>query len=566
MSLTLIKRIYKLFSESEKRGLALILLITIITSCIQALGVASIMPFIALISSPEIAQINPFVISISDWLGIQDNIQLVFTAGIFAFLIFALGNVLTTLDTWLSVRFFYLKDYKLSILLLNKYLNKSWPVFQKKNTPEMTKIILSDVDRVIESSFLAFTGLISKLIVTSCIVTLLLWIDIYVTLITALILGLSYWLIYTLISDKVNTLGKQFTLLESDIYQSLEQSLKFYKEAKLTSSENYFITKFSNPLKTATDNAIKYATLSIIPVQLVELLAFGIIIAVALYFYSIQANDVVTTIAIYAFAAYKLVPLLKSIFDSIESMKFGSSVLDLILNELEQKEVVHANNSAKDVIILQDSISLKNIHFRYAKHLPWVLQNQSLTIPAAKITVIKGRSGIGKSTTMDLLLGLQRPEQGHIEVDGKQVTESDIKSWQNSISYVPQDVQLLDDSIEANIAFASKSSDLNSERLQNAINLAELGDVINSFPDKEKTIIGARGISLSGGQKQRIGLARVLYDNKRILFLDEFTNELDNETEEKILSNLRSIKNITIVCISHKASMINIADQIIEIK
>ena len=566
MSLKLIKRIYKLFSDSEKRDLSLILLITIISSCIQALGVASIMPFIALISSPEIAQVNPFIISISDWLGIQDNIQLVFTAGIFAFLTFALGNILTTLDTWLSVRFFYLKDYQLSILLLNKYLNKSWPAFQKKSTPEMTKTILSDVDRVIESSFLAFTGLISNLIVTTCIVALLLWIDIYVTLITALILGLSYWLIYTLISDKVNTLGKQFTLLESDIYQSLEQSLKFYKESKLTSSENFFINKFSTPLKTATDNAIKYATLSIIPVQLVELLAFGIIIAVALYFYSIQANDVVTTIAIYAFAAYKLVPLLKSIFDSIESMKFGSSVLDLILSELEQEETRNTNNSTKDLITLQKTINLKNIHFRYASHLPWVLQNQSLTIPAAKITVIKGRSGIGKSTIMHLLLGLQAPEQGHIEIDGKQITESDIKSWQNSISYVPQDVQLLDDSIAANIAFASDSNDLDSERLQSAINLAELGDVITSFPDKEKTIIGASGVSLSGGQKQRIGLARALYDNKRILFLDEFTNELDNETEEKILSNLKSIKNITIVCVSHKDSMIDIADQIIEIK
>ena len=566
MSLTLIKRIYKLFSDSEKRGLALILLITIISSIIQALGVASIMPFIALISSPEIAQVNPFIVSISDWLGIQDNIQLVFTAGIFAFIIFALGNILTTLDTWLSVRFFYLKDYQLSILLLNKYLNKSWPAFQKKSTPEMTKTILSDVDRVIESSFLTFTGLISKLIVTSCIVALLIWIDIYVTLITALILGLSYWLIYTLISDKVNTLGKQFTLLESDIYQSLEQSLKFYKEAKLTSSENFFITKFSTPLKTATDNAIKYATLSIIPVQLVELLAFGIIIGVALYFYAIQANDVVTTIAIYAFAAYKLVPLLKSIFDSIESMRFGSSVLDLILKELEQKEVIRSNNSAEGVITLEDSISFKNIHFRYANHLPWVLKNQSLTISAGKITVIKGKSGIGKSTTMDLLLGLQIPEQGQIEVDGKQITERDIKSWQNSISYVPQDVQLLDDSISANIAFAIDSNDLDSERLQIAINLAELGDVIASFPEKEKTIIAASGISLSGGQKQRIGLARALYDNKRILFLDEFTNELDNETEGKILSNLKSIENITIVCISHKSSMLDIADQIVEIK
>jgi ABC-type bacteriocin/lantibiotic exporter with double-glycine peptidase domain len=565
MNIKMVSRVLKLFSPSEKRMLIIILLVTIISSCIQALGVASIMPFIALISEPEITQNHPTIIAITEWLDITDTFQILLIAGIFAFIVFAFGNILATLDTWLSVRFFYKKDYQLSTYFLNNYLSKTWPDFQKKNRSEMKKTILSDIDRIIENSFLSFTSLISDIIVTLFIFFLLLWVNVYTTIFTVFFLGLTYWLIYTLISEKVDTLGRQFTQLETDIFQSLDQALKFYKESKLNAKESYFLKKFTTPLKTSTQNAIKYATLSIIPVQLVELLAFGLIIAIALYFYSAQNTDVVSTIAIYAFAAYKLIPLLKSIFESLESLKFSSSVLSDILDEVENSEIIKTPATFKK-INLKRSIDLHNINFRYSANLPWVLRDYQISIPAGKMTVIKGRSGIGKSTSMDILLGLQIPQIGHIEVDSIRIEPALIPAWQNTISFVPQDVQLLDDTIAANIAFGEESTNIDKQKLQQAITFAELESVINSFPDKELTKIGADGIALSGGQKQRIGLARCLYEGKNILFLDEFTNELDNETEQNILSNLKALNNTTIVCITHKASVIEAADHVIEIK
>lgn len=565
MNRAVAKRALKLFSPPEKRMLFVILLITIISSIIQALGIASIMPFIALISEPEIAQNHPIIISITEWLGISDTFQILLIAGIFAFIVFTIGNILATLDTWLSVRFFYKKDYQLSTLFLNNYLSKSWPEYQKKNSAEMRKTILSDIDRIIENSFLSFTGLISDIIVTLFIFILLLWVNVYTTIFAVLFLGLSYWLIYILISERVNTLGKHFTQLETEIFQSLDQALKFYKESKLNAKEHYFLKKFTTPLNTSTENAIKYTTLSIIPVQLVELLAFGLIIAIALYFYSVQATDVVSTIAIYAFAAYKLIPLLKSIFESLESLKFGSSVLSAVLDEAESNKPTNTPIPLHK-ISLNKNLILKNINFRYSPNLPWILSDYSMSIPANKMTVIKGRSGIGKSTNMDILLGLQVPDAGHIEVDSVKIEPALIPSWQNSISFVPQDVQLLDDTISANIAFGEEPNNIDNTRLQQAITFAELEDVINYFPDKELTIIGSGGIALSGGQKQRIGLARCLYEGKKILFLDEFTNELDNETEQKILSNLKALTDTTIICITHKASVIEAADKVIEIK
>jgi len=301
-------------------------------------------------------------------------------------------------------------------------------------------------------------------------------------------------------------------------------------------------------------------------------LVFGIIIFVSIY-YSISDGSSLNTfaaISIFAFATYRLVPVLKSIFDGFEELVYNSTMLQQVLDQYNNREAdpAQANDNIKltDRLIVKDYISLKGVTFQYDANLPLILDDFDLYIPQGKLTCLSGKSGAGKSTVLDILLGLVTPLKGTFLIDNVEVGADKVRYWQNNIGYVPQKNQFVDGTVTQNIAFGVEEEYIDIKRVMEVARLAAIDELIELYlPDKYDSILGDGGAVLSGGEKQRIGIARSLYHDPQVLIFDEATNELDPKTEFQVLKNIKALENKTVVFVTHKPAVIEVSDNHVEL-
>ena len=321
-------------------------------------------------------------------------------------------------------------------------------------------------------------------------------------------------------------------------------------------------------------HSIRYYLLTFLPTQILEILAFGLLIVIATYFATYDSSNsmnVISIISIFAFATYRLVPLLNAIFDGIEQIIHNSTVLEELLNQFnntddDPAQTKSAITSGKR-LELKHSFGLQNTTFRYDYELPLVLDEYSISIRKGQFVCLSGKSGAGKSTILDILLGLIIPDQGGLFVDEQKLQNDGIRHWQNNIGYVPQKILFLNGTVSENIAFGIRPENINHNQVIQAAKLAAIDELIeNQLTDGYDTVLGDGGVILSGGEKQRIGIARSLYHNPQILIFDEATNELDQETELQILDSIKKLQNKTIIFVSHKQAVADAADEHIIIK
>lgn len=548
--------------KSEKRQVSVLLLVSIINGLIQTLGVISIMPFIALIAAPEMAQTNTGLLWLQSTFHLQDYSSLLLFCGALTFVAISLSNGFIVLNYGLSVRFFNGRGHTISTELLNRFLKKSPFQFYKNSTAELSKIIFSDVDRVILGSQIAAISIITDLIIFSVILGTLIWVNAAATLITMFALTLTYILVYQVLSNKVEKLGTEFDQLEKSVFSSLKQALNLYKEIRVFGKQRYFVKQFQQPIQKLYRNATRYHVLQFVPIQIVELLVFSIILVLATYLAlnSISTGHTITSIAVYAFAAYRIVPVLKSLFESTEEILYASPILKFLLAELDSSHTNNSEDKANSPLTFNQTISFDNVSFSYPDSTIPVLNNVNFSIKKGSMICLKGPSGVGKSTTLDLLLGLYSPNSGNIRIDDSTLNEKTITRWQQNIGYVPQSIQILDDTIYRNIAFGLDDDDINIDQVKRAASLACINQKIETLQDQYHCVIGEGRQTLSGGEKQRIAIARALYSNPKCLILDEASNELDEDTEKQILNNLKDL-NITVIFVSHKPSVASFCDR-----
>ncbi len=278
-------------------------------------------------------------------------------------------------------------------------------------------------------------------------------------------------------------------------------------------------------------------------------------------------NNSLPVIGLYVFAGYRLMPALQRIYASFTQLTFVGPALDKLFTEVKNIKPTNLDLD-KGIIDFDRSITLKNISYSYPNTSRTTLENISLNIPAKTTVALVGPTGCGKTTTVDIILGLIEAQKGSLEVDGKNITKQNVRTWQKLIGYVPQNVYLIDDSILANIAFGEKLENINQEAVEKASKIANLHDFVSKeLPNKYLTKVGERGVRLSGGQIQRIGIARALYHNPKVLILDEATSALDNETEKAVMdavSNLR--REVTIILIAHRLNTVKNCDIIFKLE
>lgn len=562
-------RMLAMLEGAELRQLALLLSVAVSDGLIQAVGIASIMPFIAILADPSIADTSRFFGLLKDLLPdrLQDDLTLV--TGLLALGILMISNGLSVLDYWLSLRLFNKQSHRLSTRLLSFYLDKELLDFSKRKTADMSTSVLTEVERVVINTMMAGVGLLADLIVTVAIIGLLVLMNPWVTIAAALLLGIGYLLVHLVVGREVHRLGQEYAEAEASMFGGLTQALALFKEIKMSGRATYFVEGFARPARELMRIANRYEILKFVPAQLIEVLAFALILLVALYFSSMRETadfNAIAVIAFFAFAAYRLVPVLKSMLDGLEEIQYGAGMVSKILDELEQSLSVRAVADESDErLTLRDGIRLERITFQYPEASGPVFQGLTVEIPAGRLTCIVGPSGAGKSTLLDLLLGLIGPTEGLCLIDGVPLDASARRLWQNAVGYVPQQVQLLNGSVAENIALGERHIDRSRvEAVARTAGIARL--VCEQLPDGYDSLIGDGGQALSSGERQRIGIARALYRGPGVLLLDEATNELDAATEGEVLSNLAALEGVTLIFATHKASVRERADVVIELQ
>jgi ABC-type multidrug transport system fused ATPase/permease subunit len=274
-------------------------------------------------------------------------------------------------------------------------------------------------------------------------------------------------------------------------------------------------------------------------------------------------NSALPILSLYVFAGYRLMPAMQQIYYSSTQLTFVIPAIDKLTSDIKNLKPLNINHD-KGVVSLNKEIILKNIFYEYPNASRTTLKNINLSISSKSIVGFVGETGSGKTTAVDIILGLLEPQKGTLEIDGKVITKKNSRSWQRSIGYVPQHIYLSDDTIAANIAFGVHSQDINMVAVEKAAKIANLHNfLVDELPKKYETIIGARGIRLSGGQRQRIGIARALYHNPSVLILDEATSALDSQTEKMVMDSINKIsEDVTIIIIAHRLTTIKKCDKI----
>ena len=344
------------------------------------------------------------------------------------------------------------------------------------------------------------------------------------------------------------------------------QGLSGIKDIKILNREKNFLNIFKvhNSRFSIADRW--YSTLQLLPKLLLEILA---VIMLSLLILVITMNNSTTSLipvlAAFAAAAFRIMPSMNRILTSLQALKFSLPSVEIIYSELKNQSGIKSKkkiNNISDKLNFKNKITIENLSFKYEGSIKNNLDNINFDISKREFVGFVGPSGSGKSTLVNLILGLLEPSNGNILVDGKSISENKV-GWQNIIGYVPQDIYLIDDTIKKNIAFGIEEKDIDLMMMDKCLQAAQLSSFVEALPEKLHTIVGERGVRISGGQLQRIGIARALYNNPKILVLDEATSSLDVDTENKVMEGINKLKGlITILIISHRLSTVEKCDKI----
>ena len=571
----LIKKIISLLSAKEKKQGILVLLIAIFMAIFEVLGVASVTPFLAVMSDPSIVESNSTLSKIYKDLNFKSINNFLIFLGIISFSIMLISAFVRTLGIYLITKFAQLRRHSISLVLLNSYLSKDYEFFLARDTAELSKTLLSEVDQVVNGVIQPFSSLVAYSSASIALLLFLILINPITTLAALGLIGLSFLLIFLLVRPKMAQLGSKQIEANKDRFKAASEALNGIKEIKLYRRESFYLNQFSKPTYLMARYISFNQILSQIPRFLIEAFAFGGIILLAIMLLQnsggIEANNlgnIIPLLGLYAFSGLKLLPAIQVVYQSSTQIQFWQSAINNLLKDfIKGLEAKATNEMTGDSINLGmfNALELKNLSFSYPKSNQQALEEISFSIQKNDSLAVIGRSGSGKSTLVDIILGLIKPTKGDILINNCNLRENIVRSWQSKIGYVPQEIYLLDSSIYENIAFGIPLEKIDRERVRSVSKIAQISSFIeNELEFKYEHIIGERGIQLSGGQRQRIGIARALYNDPEIIIFDEATSSLDNKTEKDIIDSLGLVaKDKTLIVIAHRMSSISICNKVL---
>ena len=564
----LLKKLLYLLSPGERKQAFILLIMILIMAIFEMIGVASILPFMAVLTNPEIIETNVILstaFETSSIFGVETTQQFLFFLGIVVFVLLVLSLTFKALTIFTQLRFTSICQYSIARRLVEGYLYQPYSWFLNRHSADLGKTILSEVGQVISKGLGPMINLINQIVLVSALLILLILTDPKLTLIVGFTIGGIYWSIYKLTKSIISHMGQDRLKANQWLFTVVSEAFGATKEVKLGGLEKVYTNRFSGPAKTLTHNSAMFGLISQLPRYFLEAIVFGGMLLVVLYLISQSGTFVsaIPMVALYAFAGYRLMPAMQQIYISATALRFVRPSVDAMYKDMKGLQSSQVQTS-HEILPLKKSINLKNISYKYPKSSKSAIKNIQLNILAHSCIGIVGATGCGKTTTVDIILGLLEAQQGKLEVDGKEINDHNRRSWQRAIGYVPQNIFLSDDTVAANIAFGIDPKKINQEDVERAAKIANLHEFVkDELPNQYQTTIGERGVRLSGGQRQRIGIARALYHNPQVLILDEATSALDNLTEQAVMEAVNNIGNdITIIMIAHRLSTVKGCDTI----
>jgi ABC-type bacteriocin/lantibiotic exporter with double-glycine peptidase domain len=552
------KKLLFLLSPYERKRAGLLLIMIIIMALLDTIGIASILPFVAVLTNPTLIETNIILNIMFQALGkfgVITNEEFLFILGILVFVLLITSIIFKALTTYAQVQFIQMLEFSIGKQLVKRYLNQTYSWFLSRNSADLGKTILSEVAQVITHGVNPLMELITKGILATLIITLLVTIDLKLALIVSLSLGCVYLLIFYFVRKFLNRSGEERLKNNQLRFTAVSEAFGAIKEIKVGGLEEVYINGFSNSAQIYARTLASSQAIGQLPRFILEAITFGGILLIIIYMMDQTGsfNNSLPIISLYVFAGYRLIPALQQIYSSFTQLTFVRPSINKLHSDLKNLKLFN-QNQVQEILTFNKSITLNRIHYNYPNTSRSALKDINLTIPTKSIVGLIGPTGCGKTTTVDIILGILQPQKGTLEIDGKVITEQNLRSWQQLIGYVPQHIYLSDDTVEANIAFGEKIEDINQDMVEKAAKIANLHQfVVDELPKKYQTIIGERGVRLSGGQRQRIGIARALYHDPKVLILDEATSALDNQTEEAVMNAINNIsKDITTILIAHR--------------
>ena len=562
-------KVWSLFTLAEQRKAIWMLLLALCMAVAETAGVISIMPFLSVLARPGVVHENPWLERAYSTLGFTDTASFIVALGIVSIVIVITSSVFKTITQHLLNRFVHLLRHSISSRLMARYLAQPYEFFIQRNTAELSKTILAEVDMVMHNLIQPFSQVIVQGIIVLAMLVLVFVYNPLTALVIVAVVGCLYGLLYLLVRSRLKRIGSEMVEATAQRYQTCNEALQGIRDIKTTHAEWAYQQRYDHASRTQARHLAATDTLSQTPLYLVEATGYTglILIALALLLKSGDVAQVLPGLGLYGFAAYRMLPAVQIMYRGFARLNFASATLDNLHQDLTLPPPPTAATGQPPIVPRQE-IRLSGIRYAYpsAPDKP-VLDGFDLVIPVNTSLGIQGPSGAGKSTMMDILLGLLTPQDGTLTVDNIPITTGNLAAWQRSIGYVPQHIYLADASVAENIAFGVPRDAIDMSAVECAARAAQIHDfIIGELAQGYDTFVGDRGIRLSGGQRQRIGIARALYGNPSVLFMDEATSALDAQTEEALNDAIRSLSGSkTIVVIAHKPVSLNYCQQVMKL-
>jgi ABC-type multidrug transport system fused ATPase/permease subunit len=576
-NLNLFQKINYIFDKKQKKYLVLLGFMILVGGVFETFSVGMMVPVVSVILDPESLQKAmdkaPFLANLAVEMGLNTVKRQICAILAFLIVIYIVKNAYLLYLTYQQNTFIAKTRNDMISRVMREFLNRPYEDYLGADIPTVFRITDSDIPHTF-SLMLALLGLATEGVVSLFLGIYLIYTNWQMALLIIVVLGAMTLLSTKLIKPRMNSIGKKNQNIQSRIAKWRIQAIYGLKDVKVLNRQDFFIRNYYESGKIGAETARDYTVLNNMPRLLIETV-FMVAVLSYIMFYIIGGGDVtllITQLTAFGVAAVRLMPSANRINTYITQIAYEEPSLDFVYNNLtesmksDKKMAAERMAIAGPAIKLEDKIELKNITFAYPDAEKNIFTGADMIVPRGKSVGIMGSSGAGKSTVVDILLGLLHVKEGEILCDGKNIF-SNYESWLAQVGYIPQSIYLIDESIRDNIAFGIDAAEISDDRIWEVCREAQLEDFIKSLPEGLDTKIGDRGVRLSGGQRQRIGIARALYHNPEILVFDEATSALDNETEAAVMEAVNSFHGKkTMVIIAHRLNTIEKCDIIYEVK